>query len=62
VQVTDQGMTILCAQFGKTAAWHYSPQLKTRAQITEFAADGWRAANLWIVRDFVGDDALPEVQ
>ncbi len=62
-QVTEQGMTILCAQYAKSSAtWIESPAIKTRAQIVEFAADGWRSANLWIVRDFVKDDALPDAQ
>jgi len=60
--VAAQGMTILCAQYGKTVAWTYSPPLTTREAITEFAADGWRAANLWITRDFKDGDQLPEVE
>lgn len=59
-EVAAAGYTVLCAQFGKTAAWGYSPQLKTRAQLDEFTRDGWRSANVWITRDFTGDEALPE--
>ncbi len=59
--VAAQGMTILCAQYAKASAtWANSPGIKTRSQVVEFAADGWRSANLWITRDFAGDDALPE--
>ena len=59
-QVAGAGYTILCAQFGKTAAWSYSPTLKSKQSIEEFAADGWRAANVWITRDFNGENPLPE--
>ena len=59
--VTEVGYTVLCAQFGSTAAWHTTAKLKTLEDLRRFGADGWRAANVWIVRDFVGDEALPEV-
>lgn len=55
------GYTILCAQYGTTAAWHHTPALKTNADIIKFADDGWRAANIWIVRDLEGASALAEV-
>jgi hypothetical protein len=63
--VASKGYTVLCAQSGKTAGWSYSPRLKSRAEIAEFVADGWRAANVWIAKDFWHEGAdwkpLPEM-